>query len=227
MERDRKLLIAVSLAFVAIFSLSYGTGYFLGKKAGIKEEREKCEIEKKQIIKTFATLTPVSRPQPEIEEKVVPPPQIPPETQVQESKKEESSNSTATSNETASNQTEEKSSAPKVSQKETAKAESKKPKTSEEVKTKGKETEEKTVEETESRETGKLYYLQVGVFKNQSNAVKLAEKLKKKGLKAKVLFEKGRARVIVGFFKDVKEAREVKGKLKKEGIETILKWRKG
>ena len=227
MEKDKKLLIALTLAFVAIFSLSYGTGYFLGKKAGIKEEKEKCEIEKKQIIKTFATLTPVSRPQPEIEEKVVPPPQIPTEVQAQEPQMEENSNSTPTSGNTT-NKNKKQSLALKLSenQKETGKGEKGETETPKEKENKTKETMKKTVKEAKSKENGKLYYLQVGVFKNQSNAVKLVKRLKEKGIKAKVLFESKRARVIVGFFKNLKEAQEAKSKLKKEGFETILKWRK-
>ncbi len=224
MEKDKKLLIALILAFVAIFFLSYGTGYFLGKKAGIKKERERCEIEKKQIIRTFATITPVSRPQPEIEEKVVPPPQIPPEVQDQESQKEES---TPTS-ENTTNKTKNQSLAPKLSenQKETGKVEKGETETPKEKENKTKEAPKKTVKEAKSKGSDKLYYLQVGVFKNQSNAVKLAKRLKEKGIKAKVLFEGKRARVIVGFFKDLKEVQEAKRKLKKEGFETILKWRK-
>jgi cell division protein FtsN len=71
MEKDRKFLALISAAAVAIFIFSYAVGYFMGKQSGIEEERAKCEVEKKQIVKTLAKIAPVSRPQPEIEEKVI------------------------------------------------------------------------------------------------------------------------------------------------------------
>jgi len=88
MERDRRVLALLGSSLVVIFAFSYAVGYYVGKQAGVREEKERCEIEKKQLMKTLAQITPVSRPQPQIEERVVGAPQveeaesITPETQV-------------------------------------------------------------------------------------------------------------------------------------------------
>ncbi|RKQ63988.1 cell division protein FtsN [Thermovibrio guaymasensis] len=214
MERDRKLVILVSLATVVIFVFSYAVGYFVGKQAGIKEERAKCELEKKQIVKTFARIAPVSRPQPQIEEKIVAPKE---QEQVEEKEKSEESEKVVKEEEpvatpSQTNQTEE--SVGEVEEKES----SSKPQGTGTLKA---ESSTGTFEKAE-----KLYYLQVGVFKNRANAVRLASELKSKGFNAKTEFLGDYARVIVGYFKSWQEANAVRKELLNSGYKSILKWRK-
>ncbi|WP_456342612.1 SPOR domain-containing protein [Thermovibrio sp.] len=213
MERDRRLMAVVSAAVVVIFAFSYAVGYFVGKQAGIKEERTKCEMEKKQIVKTLARIAPVSRPQPQIEEKVIGQPQA-------QETKPVSSNSQSSSQEVNSPAV---SSAPEKEEnpfKEFVKAAKK-----EEQVPQPKEEEVKE-ELSKKSESGKLYFLQLGVFKNKANAVKLANELKAKGFDAKTEFFKGYARVVVGYFKSWQEAEAVRKELLNLGYKAIIRWRK-
>ncbi len=216
MERDRRLMILVSLATITIFCFSYAVGYFVGKQAGIKEERAKCELEKKQIVKTFARIAPVSRPQPQIEERVVAPKQ----EQTEEKEKAEESGKVSKEEEpvatpSQTNQTEE--SVEEVEEKE-EKGTSPNPQGTESSKV---ESSSGTFKKAE-----KLYYLQVGVFKNRANAVRLASELKSKGFNAKTEFSGDYAKVIVGYFKSWQEANAVRKELLNSGYKSILKWRK-
>ncbi|MEO2083203.1 MAG: SPOR domain-containing protein, partial [Desulfurobacteriaceae bacterium] len=71
----------------------------------------------------------------------------------------------------------------------------------------------------------KVYYLQVGVFRNRSNAVRFASELKSKGFDAKTEFFDDKTRVVGGDFDSQKEALSVKRDLKRKGFDSILKWR--
>ncbi len=218
MERDRKLMILVSLATVVIFGFSYAVGYFVGKQAGIKEERAKCELEKKQIVKTFARIAPVSRPQPQIEEKVVAPKQ----EQTEEKEKAEESEKVSKEEEpvatpSQTNQTEESAEEVEVEEKE-----------EEETSPSPQGTGTSKAESSTGtfKKAEKLYYLQVGVFKNRANAVRLASELKSKGFNAKTEFSGDYAKVIVGYFRSWQEANAVRKELLNSGYKSILKWRK-
>jgi len=78
---------------------------------------------------------------------------------------------------------------------------------------------------TESTEGN--FYLQVGVFRNATNASKLAEKLREGGYEATVVpTASGKySKVIVGYFSSKEEALKVKEELKSEGYNSILKRR--
>ncbi len=217
MERDRRLMILVSLATITIFCFSYAVGYFVGKQAGIKEERAKCELEKKQIVKTFARIAPVSRPQPQIEERVVAPKE---QEQVEEKEKSEESEKVSKEEEpvaTSSQTNQTKESVEEVEEKE-----------EKETSPNPQGTESSKVESSSGtfKKAEKLYYLQVGVFKNRANAVRLASELKSKGFNAKTEFSGDYAKVIVGYFKSWQEANAVRKELLNSGYKSILKWRK-
>lgn len=222
MERDRRLMAVVSAAVVVIFAFSYAVGYFVGKQAGIKEERAKCEMEKKQIVKTLARIAPVSRPQPQIEEKVIGQPQT-------EEKKEEKEEAKPTSSNPQSGSQGVNSPAVSSAQKEEkSEPQSEENPFKEFVKAAKKEEKEEEVKKEPSKksESGKLYFLQVGVFKNKANAVKLANELKAKGFDAKTEFFRGYARVVVGYFKSWQEAEAVRKELLNSGYKAIIRWRK-
>ena len=68
MEGDRKFQYILMAAAIVIFGFSYIVGYFVGKEAGFEEAKQKFNIEKQKLLKTIATLSPVS--QPRVENKV-------------------------------------------------------------------------------------------------------------------------------------------------------------
>jgi len=97
------------------------------------------------------------------------------------------------------------------------------------------ETEKKTQEVTIKKEepltildiNKERFYLQLGVFKNAINAVKLVKELEEKGYKAIVIptTNEKYSKVIVGYFSSKEEALKVKEELKSEGYNSILKRR--
>ncbi len=234
MEKDKRLMAIVSAVVVVLFAFSYAVGYFVGKRSGIKEERAKCEMEKKQIVKTLARIAPVSRPQPQIEEEVVGGEPHPQTEEVKGQNRPEQTEEAATGENAIKESQEEKAPAPQTPSEATveAKVEEKKgqensPSNPQPVKVVSKESSKpKRVAKKKTRKGEKLYFLQVGVFKSKKNAVKLANKLKAKGFDAKTEFFRGYARVIVGYFKSWQEANAVRKELLNSGYKSLIRWRK-
>jgi cell division protein FtsN len=231
MEKDRKFLLLISSTAVVIFAFSYAVGYFVGKQAGIKEERAKCEIEKKQIVKTLARITPVSRPQPEIEEKVVGgAPSFEEKEKVEESSLATTQKSQQEKNSTSQESSQkEKTASVELPEKRAKKVETVKatePKAEEKTPSEKREPIKLSKESEVKEKSGKVYYLQVGVFKSKANAVKLTQKLKEKGFDAKTELSKGYAKVVIGYFKSLQEAMAVRKELKDAGFDSIVRWRK-
>ncbi|RUM87566.1 MAG: hypothetical protein DSZ25_03340, partial [Thermovibrio sp.] len=183
MEGNRRLQIAFIVVSAALFGFAYGVGYYIGKGAGIEEEKKICEMEKKQIVKTLARITPVSRPEP-VEETVKSEP--PQENNTEVSPKGENqvpTEETAEANETASKEnnatnatapTQEKTEE-KIVVKEETKPVEENEKTHQPV-----QQVVQTKEEVKPKIEGK-YYLQLGIFRNKENAFKLVNRLKEKG----------------------------------------------
>jgi cell division protein FtsN len=219
MERDRKVMGLLAGALIVIFAFSYAVGYYIGKQAGIKEEKERCEVEKKQLMKTLARITPVSRPQPQIEEKVVGAPTLA-ELQKEEETKEEEKPAVELPTQVATAEVkgeEEKPAeekAEEVSKREEKAAPTKAPQ------------KEPSESKQETSKPKKLYFLQVGVFKSSANAQKLVNALKAKGFDAKILRSGNLVKVIVGDFNSWSSANAVKKELKKAGYDSIIRWRK-
>jgi len=224
MERDRKVVFLLSGALAVTFAFSYAVGYYLGKQAGVKEERERCEVEKKQLMKTLARITPVSRPQPQIEERVVGAPTLA-ELQKEEEKKEEKPAVEPGTQVAASGVGEEKSRKEEKPSEKAGEASDGEEKSAPAEKT-GRETSEQKPQEKTSKPR-KLYYLQVGVFRSSANAQKLVNALKAKGFNARLLRSGGLVKVVVGDFESWSSANAVKKELKKAGYDSIIKWRKG
>ena len=86
---------------------------------------------------------------------------------------------------------------------------------------------QKQEENSPTESTEGDFYLQVGVFRNATNASKLAEKLREEGYEATVVpTASGKySKVIVGYFSSKEEALKVKEELKSEGYNSILKRR--
>jgi cell division protein FtsN len=202
MEKSGKQYYILLAGAVFIFVASYAVGFVIGKRAGMQEAEKRFAIEKQNLLKTIASLSPVSRPK--VEEKVV---------IVNASSKSE--------NET-SNQTAEQTQKPSVKE-EQAKRET--IETAE--KAEPKETQELQTTETKPKtEQQGNYYIQVGVFRNKSNVAKLVNKLQSKGFNAKsIILPGGKVKVIVGYFSkdDVKKAYM---EIKRIGINGIVKRRK-
>ncbi len=204
MEKNRQYYILLAGA-VFIFMASYAVGFVIGKKAGIQEAEKRFTIEKQNLLKTIASLSPVSRPK--VEEKVV---------IVNASNETEST--------VAENQTQEQAEKQPAEAK-TKEAEEKKE--TEKTATSNIQTasqqEEKT--KTKSITTGN-YYVQVGVFRDKTNVAKLMNRLKSKGFNAKsIILPGGKVKVIVGYFSR-NEAKVVYRKLKNIGISGIVKRRR-
>lgn len=66
------------------------------------------------------------------------------------------------------------------------------------------------------------YYLQLGIFANESNARKQAEKAAKAGLKVAVSEDGGKFRVRVGPYGERERALAVQKDMQKQGIKTVL-----
>ncbi len=229
MEGERRVQIIVAVIAAFLLAFAYGVGYYVGKGAGIEEEKQICEVQKRQLIKTLSRITPVSRPEP-VEEKVVENSQEENENletnsseQVQsENQQKEPRNATeikaeisqeVATEKNVENNTESESSPVKFE-------EQKNKSVSQEILQK-KEPQEKQAEVEE-----KKFYLQVGVFREKTNALKLAQELSRKGFPAKTIFEKKYTRVIVGYFDSARQARIVQKELRSAGFDSVIKWRK-
>jgi cell division protein FtsN len=246
MEGGRKVQLLLGLATVVLLTLSYSVGYYVGKEAGITQEKKICEVEKKEIIKTLSQINPVSRPQTPIEDRVVAQ-VVGGSSQEQgltekvegapEKQKEENGNPSGEGVSEKKKEGEKVAEAqaqqPKVARStETEKAEN----SSKEKKEKGqlppasvgsvKEIQKEKGEQKKAEVHGKVYFLQVGVFRSERNAERLAQELRSKGFPAKVEKLGSRYRVVVGDFTDWKEAASVQRKLRQEKIPSILRWRK-
>ncbi|ADY73730.1 Sporulation domain-containing protein [Desulfurobacterium thermolithotrophum DSM 11699] len=204
MEGDRRIQFILMGTAVAIFVFSYSLGYFIGKEAGFEEAKQKFDIEKQKLLKTIAALSPVS--QPRVENKVV----------VVDNTKEKTEHSVA-EEKVKKEISQEKKKIVEEKKKELASTSTKQEKKST-VKLKSKET------TREIKEKG--YYLQVGVFKNKTNAIKLASQLKEKGFNSKTLFYDKYTVVTVGYFDSKEKALSVQKLLKNIGYKSILKRRK-
>jgi len=199
----------MAAAFV-IFGFSYIVGYFVGKEAGFEEAKQKFDIKKQKLLKTIATLSPVS--QPRVEKKVY----VVDKTQeedaiyddVQEESVQEKKNILKQKNQTGG----------EITEKEVT------------DKTQRQREEEDFAEQIERKEAVLVgegdYYLQVGVFKNRANAIKLASRLEEKGFKTKTIFTDKYTIVVVGYFEHKNEALVAKNLLRKLGYDSILKRRK-
>jgi cell division protein FtsN len=210
MEGDRRLQYILMAAAVVIFGFSYIVGYFVGKEAGFEEAKQKFNIEKQKLLKTIATLSPVS--QPRVEKKVY----VVDKTQeedaiyddVQEESVQEKKNILKQKNQTGG----------EITEKEVT------------DKTQRQREEEDFAEQIERKEAVLVgegdYYLQVGVFKNRANAIKLASRLEEKGFKTKTIFTDKYTIVVVGYFEHKNEALVAKNLLRKLGYDSILKRRK-
>jgi len=233
MEGDRRVQIIIAVVAAVLLAFAYGVGYYVGKGSGIEEEKKICEIQKRQLIKTLSRITPVSRPEP-VEEKVV-------GTQPQTSQKEVSSKEVTKTLEQKVSQQEVPKKEVANPQEKTAEKEVKTVKNGQEekadtvsvvkkgesvVKPKTQEVAEKTPQVKEKPSNGKKYYLQLGIFRNEANAVKLAEELNKKGFQSKTVFGKRYVKVIVGYFDSLHQARVVQKELRSAGFDSVLKWRR-
>ena len=213
MEGDRKFQYILMAAAIVIFGFSYIVGYFVGKEAGFEEAKQKFNIEKQKLLKTIATLSPVS--QPRVENKVY----------VVDKTVEEGSENVTDDGTQKEAVKEEKTSLEQKTQ------------TYEEIaekkvtgKAQKQEKEEVFARQIERKETALIkegdYYLQVGVFKNRANAIKLASRLEEKGFKTKTIFTDKYTIVVVGYFEHKNEALVAKNLLRKLGYDSILKRRK-
>lgn len=235
MEGDRKIQIIIAIIAGVLLAFAYGVGYYVGKGTGIEEEKRICEIQKKQLIKTLSRITPVSRPQP-VEEKVVgaPSEKETPQKSVETAESETTKEATTPLNVTSPSQPQQRAEA------QAEKATSKKPSVAEqsqiskpfpEVTAKAEKKGEaekrvKTVSSVKRKESsGKRYYLQVGIFRNKSNAIKLAQRLNEKGFQSKTVFGGKYVKVVVGYFDSLHQARVVQKELRSAGFDSVLKWR--
>ncbi|GAB6077029.1 SPOR domain-containing protein [Desulfurobacterium crinifex] len=213
MEGDRRLQYILMAAAIVIFGFSYIVGYFVGKEAGFEEAKQKFNIEKQKLLKTIATLSPVS--QPRVENKVY---------VVDKTVEERSENVTDDGTRKEAVQEEKTSLEQKIQTGEKATEKKVTDKIQEQRK------EEVFAKQVERKETAFIkegdYYLQLGVFRNRANAIKLASQLEEKGFKTKTLFADKYTVVIVGYFEHKNEALVAKKLLRKFGYDSILKRRK-
>ncbi len=211
MEGDRKLNLILAAIAVVVVIFSYGVGYYIGKQAGKKEEKQICEVEKKRLLKALLKVNPVSRPQPQVENKVVGEEKEKVTKEEKPEAKESEKNSESLTNATAETAEENATSGENVTEKSAESSNT--------------TQEEEATPSTNEVVPKKVYYLQVGVFRNRSNAVRFASELKAKGFDAKTEFFDDRTRVVVGYFDSQEEALSVKRELKRKGFDSILKWR--
>lgn len=228
MEGERRVQVIIAVITAVLLAFAYGVGYYVGKGSGIEEEKKVCEIQKRQLIKTLSRITPVSRPEP-VEEKVV----GQPETSQKEASSEKG---TETVEQKATQQEVPKKEEVKPQEKSAETVENKQEKKTETVlatekivkesKLKTQEVAKKMSQVKEKTSNTKKYYLQVGVFKNKANAIKLAKELNEKGFQSKTIFESRYVKVIVGYFDSLHQARVIQKELRSAGFDSVLKWRK-
>ncbi|SMP06051.1 cell division protein FtsN [Desulfurobacterium pacificum] len=206
MENSKKLQMILMFVATLVMALAYMVGYFVGKEAGFKQASAKFEVEKKKLLKTLAELNPVSRP---IEERVVKetakkPPVSKKETKAKEKQQVKTENATKPQNQTVKVEEEKKA----------------------EEKTESTANSNTNIQEKVKKYENGRYYVQVGIFRNKANALKLASKLNSKGFPTKTLITKHYVKVIVGYYETYKEAYQALKKLKAEGYQGIVKRRK-
>ncbi|WP_456396437.1 SPOR domain-containing protein [Desulfurobacterium sp.] len=210
MEGNRKLYYVLMAAAVVLLMVSYGVGFMVGKNYGYNNAKKEFEVEKQKLMKTIASLTPLSRPR--SEEKVVvvngnPPSQTNLNATSEKKAPQQSVNSTET-------KPEEKTSGEKKKQVQVSKVESKpvvKPPAVKGVK--------------KNQKIKKDYFIQLGIFSKRANAEKLVKKLKKAGIPSHISKWKNYYRVTTGTFTE-KEAKQVLAKLKKMKLSGIIKKRR-
>ncbi|WP_457568724.1 SPOR domain-containing protein [Desulfurobacterium sp.] len=203
MEGNRKLYYVLMAAAVVLLMISYAVGFVVGKNYGYNNARKEFEAEKQKLLKTIASLTPLSRPKPE--EKVVIVNGKPPASSLVSSTNKTAGveKKTAVENKTKEKQTQ------------VARPEKKPTKT---VKNESKKEVRKPV-------VNKEYYIQLGIFSKRENAERFAAKLKKTGVSVRISRWKNYYRVTAGNFTE-KEARQVLAKLKKLKISGIIRKRR-
>jgi cell division protein FtsN len=173
---------------------SYGIGFYVGQESGYQKEKEKCDKEKKKLLKIIAELSPVSRP-------VVPRQTFQKQPEEKQEEKPEIQEPQKTEPE--------------------PQPEPQRPQPEEEVKQVKEEKvvekkAEKRPEEFEKVKAGK-YYIQVGVFRNKANALKLSAKLNQMGFNTKTVVVRGFVKVIVGDFDSLESAQEAKERIESIG----------
>lgn len=226
MEEDKKLQYILMAAAVVIFGFSYAVGYFVGKETGFKGAEQKFNVEKQKLLKTIATLSPVSRPTNKREVYVV-------DKTAQGNRKsvaqKSGQNATKVNTEVAVNNGTQKEVTPKTQAPSVKKAptlkEIAKGNATSKIQKQVKKTATANVQPPKTVARGRKYFLQVGIFKNKGNAVKLASQLEKKKFKTKTVFYNNRSVVIVGYFNNESTAFATQRLLKKAGYFSILKWR--
>jgi cell division protein FtsN len=247
MDGDRKLQYVLMGAATVIFGFSYTVGYFVGKEAGFKEAKKKFEVEKQRLLKTIAALSPVSQPRVENKIYVVDKTEKSSESETAEKEKLPEISSSGQKQLEDNDKNKKKpliassNSNNSVEDKE-AKENGNSPEEISSTLFNGNDSiaEEKpkidkeSVEKLPKKEVEQLgkdvrnsFYLQVGVFKNRGNALKLRERLENHGFNAKVL-DKGRfSVVIVGYFETKEKALEVKKNIKEKlKLDSIIRRRK-
>ncbi|OMH40151.1 SPOR domain-containing protein [Desulfurobacterium indicum] len=205
MESNKKLYYVLMAGAVVLLMVSYGVGFMVGKNYGYNNAKKEFEVEKQKLIKTIASLTPLSRPKPE--EKVV----IVNGNPLSQNTTAVSGKKTQQSQEQKETKPEEKPSVKERKQVQVSKPESKpsvKPSTKKKV-----------------QKVKKDYYIQVGIFSKRANAEKVVRKLKKAGIPSHLSKWKNYYRVTVGMFTE-KEAKQVLVKLKKMKLSGIIKKRR-
>lgn len=205
MEKNRKLYYILMGTAVVLLTSAYGVGFYVGKDSGYTQAEKKFEVEKKKLLRTIASLTPLSRPKPE--EKVVVVNGQPSMKSEEEKPVKKQENKTEEQKLNKKSLKEEKQQIVKE----------KEPVRKSETKPQKEKTEKKNIEK-------KNYFIQVGIFRSEVNAKKLASKLKKKGISASVDKRKGYYRVKAGMFTK-KEAETVLKKLKEMKLSGIIKRR--
>ncbi|SNR89160.1 SPOR domain-containing protein [Desulfurobacterium atlanticum] len=178
MEGNKKLYYILMGAAVVLLTASYGVGFYVGRDTGYSEAKKEFEIEKKKLLKTIASLTPLSRPKPEEKVVVV---NAKPEEKKSEEKKTQTEKEATTEVKTVKPETSEKKQNSAEKQAEIAKKEEKQI--------------NKPSVKTEKVSTKKNYFIQVGIFRSEVNAKKLVKKLSQKGIPATVDRWKGYYRV--------------------------------
>jgi len=196
MEGNRKLYYILMGVAVVLLTVSYGVGFYVGKNAGYTQAKEEFEVEKKKLLKTIASLTPLSRPKPEEKVVVV---NANPETQKQEQQQKQEQEKTEVVKEEKVEVKTKKTETPK------------KPVKKEEKQVKQPSQQKKT----EKVAANKNYFIQVGIFRSEINAKKLAKKLSQKGIPATVDKWKGYYRVKTDMLTQ-EEAKTVLKRLKEE-----------
>ncbi|WP_456426548.1 SPOR domain-containing protein [Desulfurobacterium sp.] len=212
MEKNKKLYYILMAAAVVLLMVSYGIGFMVGKNYGYTTAKKEFEVEKQKLMKTIASLTPLSRPKPE--EKVVVvngKPAVPPAEKKVEKKVEKK---------------QEVEVAEKKEQKATSRVSGKPVVEKKTEVTRQEVAVKKEVKRTkEAKKKNRDYFVQVGIFSKKVNAERLVHKLKKAGIPASVSRFGRYYRVTAGMFTE-KEAKSILLKLKRMKLSGIIKKRR-